>query len=93
MLGPWLCTQRKVNRGSLRGLFPDRDALLQVLADSGKFAWSYSADSWDEKYASLVAYGTNHGHCNVPLSQFIDLWIDHCICLALLFLLFIVEQV
>lgn len=80
-LGNWLYWQRELRRGR-KGrsctLDPEKEALLQALADDGKFNWDNSANNpilvskqksdemWPKSYAALLKYGIEFGTYNVP---------------------------
>ena len=70
-LGLWLSNQRCGRRGTKGySLLPEREAQLQILVDEGKLVWDNNniIEAWQNNYALLVAYGNEHGHCNVPQS-------------------------
>jgi len=53
---------------------------IQALQDIG-FVWDSQETSWNEKYAELVAFQTQHGHCNVPSlygpNPSLAVWVKH----------------
>jgi hypothetical protein len=66
-LGCWISQQRLLHRKNLLRL--EREEQLQALVDEGKLMWdiaSYDAARWSAHLADLMAYGEEHGHCNVP---------------------------
>jgi hypothetical protein len=68
-LGRWLSKQRSAKKyGKLN---ESRLARLQALVDEKRLLWEFSssefnAQSWEEKYNLLVAYGNIHGSCELP---------------------------
>lgn len=83
-LGSWLRNQRQSRRGKNRSkITPEREALLQVLVDEGKFYWkcdnstlqpsaakqnTSGTNEWKRHYAALLKYYEENGTCNVPCS-------------------------
>lgn len=72
-LGTWLSTQRQLKRkGSLRR---EREGLLQALVNEGLLQWvmpsiaSPDDEKWAAVFESLVQFGNQHGHCNVPYGR------------------------
>lgn len=77
-LGNWVYWQRELQKKSGSTLTPDKEALLQALADEGKFTWDNSAcnpallskqksdDIWPTSYAALLKFGEEFNTYNVP---------------------------
>jgi len=88
-LGNWVYWQRELRKGgksksssSSSKLTPEREALLQALADEGKFNWDTSINNpvllskqrgdmeWPKCYAALIQYGQEFGTYNIPDKRF-----------------------
>lgn len=73
-LGRWLGKQRSLKKcGKLR---LDRLNKLQDLVDNNKLLWELSsyeflAQTWEEKFSLLVAYGNINGSCELPKNAII----------------------
>lgn len=61
-LGGWVVTQRTTRTT----LPPERVARLQTLPG---WSWTVADDTWDERYALLLAYSAREGHTRVPQSH------------------------
>ena len=79
-LATWVSEQRKKHRQ--KGLLPEREAKLtaigfawtvkirQMPRKTGRRKLSDREDAlWDQRYAELVAFYRQHGHCRVPNKQ------------------------
>ena len=73
-LGLWVSSQRTAKREGT--LSTERIARLDALA----FVWDSHKAAWDEQFAELVAYQTQHGHCRVsfgyPENPALGLWVS-----------------
>ena len=73
-LGKWVSEQRTTKRTGT--LSEERIARLDALA----FVWDSHKAAWDEQFAELVAYQTQHGHCRVsfgyPENPALGLWVS-----------------
>jgi superfamily II DNA or RNA helicase len=59
-LGHWIMHQRVAKREERVS-----DDRIKRLNDLG-FSWDPYAEAWNRRFAALVKYKTEHGHCNVP---------------------------
>ena len=59
-LGSWVGAQRKDYK---KDKLPNER--IERLGELG-FVWDHHAANWEEMFAALVTFKTQHGHCNVP---------------------------
>ena len=73
-LGMWLSKQRTIKKKNK--LSPERIARLEALG----VVWDLLDAAWEERFAELVAYQTQHGHCRVsfgyPENPALGLWVS-----------------
>ena len=78
-LGSWVGNQREARRkGTLR---PDRREQLEAMGFDWRGMHKAGRERWERRFAQLVAYRQQHGHCRVPAKWREDAqfghWVDN----------------